>query len=86
MAFQSEASAQERSEPLPALPTPTQLAETKGIAESIAGPKAADPRKAGPAKGRAKTANARSKQPRAAAAKLKGPKVKGSKRKRQTGH
>src|SRR4029453_1828640 len=58
----------------------------KGIAESIAGPKAADPRKAGIAKGRAKTANARGKQPRAGAAKVKGPQVKGSKRKRKTGH
>jgi hypothetical protein len=84
MAFQSEAPAQERSEPPPALPAPTHLVEMKDTAESIAGPKAADPRKAGPAKGRAKTAS-ESKQPKATAAKVKGPKVKGSKRKRKTG-
>jgi hypothetical protein len=83
-------------EPLPALPTPTQLVEGQGIAEPIAEPKAAKPRKAGPAKGNAKTAyaksqlksdfkreaknDAESKDPKAAAAKAKQQKVS-SKRK-----
>src|SRR5262249_21356441 len=58
--FSHEEPAQERTEPLPALPAPTQLVEGQGIAEPIAEPKAAKPRKAGPAKGNAKTAYAKS--------------------------
>ncbi|MGA9199972.1 MAG: hypothetical protein WBZ67_05655, partial [Pseudolabrys sp.] len=52
-AFKSEEPAQERSEPLPVLPTPTHLDEIKGVVELIAEPEAAKPRKAGAAKGKA---------------------------------
>ncbi|MFZ0101701.1 MAG: hypothetical protein WAL49_05395, partial [Pseudolabrys sp.] len=62
-----EEPAQERSEPLPVLPTPTQLVEIKDVAELIAEPEAARPRKAGAVKGKAGTkagSNAKSKNHR----------------------
>jgi hypothetical protein len=45
------------------MPTPTYqvVAETKSVAEPIAGPKAAQPVKGGPARGKAKGAKVRSK-------------------------